>query len=65
VSDKTMYEVVPNCWTITHPEMGGPLEVVAASAYDALLEERDVLRAEVKQLNTLVQVLRNREAGLE
>jgi len=28
-------------------------------------KERDALRAEVKQLNTLVQVLRNREAGLE
>jgi len=65
MSDKPTFKVVANrWWTITHPDLGGPLAVVAASAYDALLEERDELRRELDHaLETLGQTAKEWATG--
>jgi len=64
MSDKTMYETPANCWTITHPEMGGPLEVVAASAYDALVEEVEQLNAAIEWEVAVCNASKERHAVL-
>lgn len=42
-------------WTIMHPDLGGPLEVVTKSAYDHLAKENQALRHEMQMQTSAVR----------
>lgn len=52
-----LLQTTPIIWTIMHPDIGGPLNVVAESAYVSVKQELELVKAEIADYkNTLEKI---------